>query len=494
MSEVEEHAGVSRLERNVFIVLFELMGFIISVMMYIFSNSLNTLKPGFVSSVAVSGMLVFLIGVSIVMGIHVVYLTFLTLILKRDEEIKELSTRMYKLNTWIVPKKKVVLKTFSNRTMQPTQITQSQDQTVKILASSMIKYICRKLIQNELPTDFNLELVFKTLKDPSYWGSIDFNPNKTKDPDGLMDDRKEFVDASERMADEMIEESFQHDSDKIAEVGSRSVEVGPRDLIVKFIENQKNKYLNKPVVNNILDMGATMLSLLTVLEEFVKQYESKDDQLEAFIYFFDETLSIDNEMGFKESNITLNPVEQKALGELDELLGKSEPKAAIIWKPYAQSDPERKIYKYNKVLDDYIKSFVVEGYYFFMGSVAGVPILLDILCVDKLQKFYDARFDLSGLNNLKLNALTFLLVALAERWDRRTQSENKNELYAKLTQQQADLSDKQIKNFLTSLRDDIKQTSKDYNIIPKKIDLTFWFAFGLGALLAIVICLLIWYE
>jgi hypothetical protein len=208
--------------------------------------------------------------------------------------------------------------------------------------------------------------------------------------------------------------------------------------------------------------------------------KDKDAPLQAFIYFFEDTLHIDSEMGFRD--VALTSDEKNIIGELGDLFGSAEPKAAIIWKPYDQADSERQTYKYNEMLNDYVRSFVVEGQYFYMGSIAGVPILLDILAVDQLQMFYNARFDLAGLNNLKLNSLTFLLIALAERWDRRKQTETRNELYSKVTQFQSEMGEKQITEFLRGVKSDIHAKKTEFTVLPKKVDLSFWLSFILGGL------------
>ena len=162
---IGERVGVSRLEKNVFIVMFELIGFIISIMSWSFSNSLNEIKPDLNLGSTITFWMIVFLSVTGILTIHGVYLAFLSIILKRDEEIKELSSRTYKLVTYIVPKKRIVLTTHSKRTMQPYPVNQSEEQTRRLLSSSMIHYICQKLIQDELPTEFNLDLIFKSLND-----------------------------------------------------------------------------------------------------------------------------------------------------------------------------------------------------------------------------------------------------------------------------------------------------------------------------------------
>lgn len=480
MSEIfGEKAGISRLEKNIFVIFGEMMFFVVFLMLWLFSKTMAEMEAVMFSPGMITFLLIGFLISCLIMTVHIFYLAYLWIVLVRDEKIKELSTRMYRFETFIVPRKKITLRSYSKRTMQPTPMVQAREQTERLINSAMIKYICRKLQQRELPTEFNLDLIFKSLQKNIHWGE----PNDlTKAEEKEM---YEIVEEAEKLADDLVVESFEFDSQIMQKIGKNLVNVGPREVINAFLLYYKKKFTS-PKHDNIFNAIQTVAE---TSEELVKKYSQPPGtkkELYPFIYFFEQKIMIDNKMGFKDLSLRngIGKKDRKVINEINTLFGASDPKSVIIWRPYDQSDPERKIYKFNEIINDYIPSYVVEGTYFFMGSVAGIPILLDILSIEQLKNYYDARFDLAGLNNLKLDALTFLLVALAERWDRRNQTEKRNDLYSKVTQFQTELATKQIDTFLKEAKEEVKNRKSDITFIPKKLDLTFWIAFTLGFLLA----------
>jgi len=206
---------------------------------------------------------------------------------------------------------------------------------------------------------------------------------------------------------------------------------------------------------------------------------------------FDEPLAIDKEMSFRDLQ-ELSSKEIEAITELDKLFGGLEPKAAIIWRPDKESDKERRIWKFNDALQDYVPSYIVEMDLFYLGSIAGIPILLDILTPDHLDAFYEARIAIAEINNLKLKSLTFLLIALSEQWDRMHQSGDRKEMYSKVSQLQQDMNAKMIKSFITSLKDNVEDKKREFQFIPKKVDLTHFFIGFLGLVVGSGLVGLIW--
>jgi len=564
--EITEKAGISRLEKNVFILMFEFVAFIVCIMFWSTFRMIDNLQPGLLPQGLADAMLYGFIITLIVVIIHGIYLLFLALILKRDEEIKELSKRSYKLDVYIIPKKKVTMKTSVRRSVKPLPIADSKEQATRILGSTMMRYICRKLVQKEVPVEFKLDMIFKDIKKHEYWG--DFQPINEEDnlqayadEVGESQEMIRFLDSAEAMSDKMIDEIFQSDQATLDAHSTDNINAGPKEFIKNFLSNQKKIFnqLKKEAADlHKEEFEAQELEDADIERKDAKKDESKDDKtdesikkdkfldqkkkkesrrkkyeefiygteeskdlrnfarfegliddmmdrienvvdyfslheevdLQPFIYFFDEPISVDNEMSFKEA-VSINKGERKILGELGDLFGESEPKAAIIWKPYSQEDNEKMIWKYNEALDDYVKSFQVEGDYFYLGSAAGIPILLDIMSVDKLQAFYDARFTIAGLNNLKLMGLTFLLIALAERWDRRNQTEERNILYSQVSDLQQQINTKEITTYLRNLSKEVKDRKSEYQVAPTKIDISFVIPFILGLLIGIILTFVI---
>jgi len=501
MSEIlGERAGISRLEKNIFILMFEFIGFVVVIMFWAMARMLRSFRADLMSEGLITTLMwAFIIFISII-GLHSVYLIFLSVVLRRDEEIKELSSRSYKLNIFIIPKKRVTLRTKAIRSMKPYPISTTIEQVKRIVDSTMLRYICRKLVQEELPSDFKLDMIFKTLKGKEYWGDIrkvadndmySIVPEDAEDGEGVGDpDMLEFTDRTEEMADRMVQEVFDDDAKVLSKFKNQNIYVGPKAQVMNFIEKFRERFVAGGKATKLDRIKKIFNLMITDIEAVVDKFSETDDlELQPFLYLFDEPVKIDKEMSFKEVDL-LTSEERNILGELGDMFGTAEPKAAIIWKPYHQEENERKIWKYNEVLNDYIPSYIVEGNYFYLGSVAGVPILLDILSIEQLQAFYDARFSVADLNNLKLNALTFLLVALAERWDRRKQTEERNILYSKVAELQSELNSKQVYDFLSHIKKDVQEKKSDYQILPKKIDLSFVVIFLLGLFLGVLLTIL----
>lgn len=524
--------GMSRVDKHLFLVLFEFIGFI---MTYMVSSMLNmSMTYGFgdyqdlidvlkTTSWGILGLLI----------IHVIYMVFLSFVVKKDEEIKELNIINQKLKCYFLPGKSIILNGVRRRDVKPVEIYGIAEHTERLLSSSMIRYICRKLIQNELPTEYKLDLIFKKIQGGKYFGDLagDLDQDLLEEEDDLNEDidseeetdeiddndeniskqlnpddqdypkeslveqkvkfvekgKQKFIDQAEKLADDLVNEIFKSDEEILRSKGSKEIISGPKEKIEKFLDQFLEE--NDPP-KELREACELIREHAKKVKNLVRQFslESQKTDLKAYLYLFDKPISLDQGLGFK-NEISLQSQESEVVSELNELFGELEPKAIIIWKPYNQDEIETKTWKFSSILNNYIRSYRIDGTYFYMGSVSGIPILLDILALDQMQFYYNARFTVKSLNNLKLNALTFLLVALAERWDRRKEAEDRNALYSRVMDFQSKLSANQISSFLEDMKKEIKTRKTEYQM-PKKTDLTFWVGFILGIAISSVIWLL----
>lgn len=229
--------------------------------------------------------------------------------------------------------------------------------------------------------------------------------------------------------------------------------------------------LPTPTASKIEDTTVSF-SVGEVLEKFRALKETIfPEELSLYLYILNKELQLDQSLYF--SSKEEEPDTDLETSELFKILGKNAPRAFFLLRPEYEEIEEESL-AYNLTLQDFIKTYTTHYTLFYIGAVGGIPIFVDICNLGQISKLYKLQTSLSSLHEARLTGLIYLIVSLTERWDRRGDSEKRNELYAKLSLYRNELATKEMEILLEKMGKEVKdiKTRTQITLDLKTINIT----------------------
>jgi hypothetical protein len=179
----------------------------------------------------------------------------------------------------------------------------------------------------------------------------------------------------------------------------------------------------------------TIGNLVSQTDKLRKEVKSREVNLTPYL------LPLAAPLYFNRSNEDEGFADQ---AEFEELIQAYAPKSVIIWQPEGVDELVRESTEYIPEMDTSVESFAIEGTYFYLGSAAGIPMLLDLISLDRIQDLYHMRIKLGNIHSLRLTSLIYIIMSLIDKSHRQKDTEMRTEIQRQTSEFNTELIQQQF--------------------------------------------------
>jgi len=372
-------------------------------------------------------------------GIHSVSAFFAIRIAKKNLEIATKSQRNMSLTIYFSPFSKIKVRTAASRTQPRRKIDVDPDDLARYLNTKTVEIIKGTIIKGTIPK-LRTDVIFSDVQ--KFFDELDENRLKEiMTIEGKEGEQLEKMDAE--------------------------VEAGPNQVLEELFEKVIPKTCN------------------VIAKEIADSYKnSRDNEVNLVPYIQPLLLPISFQSRQESEGFG-------AESEFEMLIRSYAPKSIIIYQPEGVEDLERDSVEYSEQLDEAVPSFETDGTYFYLGSAAGIPMLLDLIAIEKLGEFYKFRVKLSDFNRLRVKSLTYIILALLDKDNRQRDVAERNEVMKQLSEFNSELINQEFKSKLMFFERMHNNPHRNVNVLPKTLDVSHYTVMILGFVIASVIFLLL---
>lgn len=416
---------------------------------------------------------IFVSAVFVIVMIEIMYVFYISQIFKKDVLISCLENRSFILTTYFSTTYEMCLRATQRHDRQPIQISTSKAFTKDVLHSMFIYNIASILKKGKVPSGLDIDLSFKPIAKSL--------KEQVSDPE-MLDKNSEQINEIEDESIKDIEAIFKKEDLEESNEEDKEISVGPVEILDSFLKNsRKSNLLNikehLKFIDQMIDLYfSKSFDVVSEREKTVKDKDGnittvieshKVGELVGYLNILDSELYIDKALSLVSESESKKEREYRY--ELDKMFGTIRPKVFIVFRPKGVSNIDRPVKVFNEQLNTHIKEYAVKMNLFYFGSVAGIPIFVDILNIIQMQRYEDFRISEGKFRSLKLDSLMFILVLLAQRWETRDQLDLRREMMEKVMRTREDVMLRDFEEFLRNASDHINDIkSKSENLVKKE--------------------------